>query len=100
MSFALFKPCPVQGYTGLMEHVRIRVKGHLAEDWSDSLGGLSITHTKRGETILSGSVGDQAALRGVLDRLADLGVDLVSLSTKGEQQSESLPLRPRGRRPA
>jgi hypothetical protein len=82
-----------------MERVRIRVKGHLAEDWSDSLAGLSVSHTKRGETILSGSVRDQAALRGVLDRLADLGVDLVSLSSTGEQQSESLPPRPGGRRP-
>jgi hypothetical protein len=83
-----------------MEHVRIRIKGHLAEDWSDSLAGLAITHTKRGETTLSGSVRDQAALRGVLDQLADLGVDLVSVSTKSEQQSERLPLRPGGRRPA
>jgi hypothetical protein len=83
-----------------MEQVRIRVRGHLAADWSDSLADLSIAHTKDGETILSGSVRDQAALRGVLDRLADLGVDLISLSTKSDQQSESLPLRPRGRRPA
>jgi hypothetical protein len=89
-----------RGYTGSMEQVRIRIKGHLAEDWSDSLAGLTIMHTKRGETILSGSVRDQAALRGVLDTLADMGVDLISLSTKGGQQCESPPLHPRGRRPA
>jgi len=83
-----------------MEHVRIRIKDHLAEDWSESLAGLAITHTKRGETVLSGQVRDQAALRGVLDRLADLGVDLVSLSTRSERRSGSLPLRPGERRPA
>jgi hypothetical protein len=71
-----------------MEHVRIRIKGHLAKDWAESLAGLAITHTKRGETLLSGSVRDQAALRGVLDTLADLGVELVALATTTERQSE------------
>ena len=71
-----------------MEHVCIRIKGHLAEDWSDSLAGLRIAHAKGGETVLSGPVRDQAALRGVLDRLADLGVELVSLATTAGRQSE------------
>jgi hypothetical protein len=83
-----------------MEQVRIRIKGHLAEDWSDSLAGLRITHTSRGETVLMGPVRDQAALRGVLERLADLGVELVSVSTRSEQRSESLPLGLGGGRPA
>jgi hypothetical protein len=82
-----------------MEQVHIRIKGHLAEDWSDSLAGLRITHTKRGETILSGSVRDQAALRGVLDRLADLGVELVSLATTADR-SQGSRSSPGERRPA
>jgi len=80
-----------------MEQVRIRIKGHLAEDWSDSLAGLRITHTSRGETVLSGQVRDQAALRGVLDRLADLGVGLVALATTAEKQSEGSRVSPGGK---
>ena len=64
-----------------MEQVEIRVRGQLDQDWSDWLGGLTLTPTENGETLLAGVVRDQAALRGVLDRLAGLGLDLVSLST-------------------
>ena len=64
-----------------MQQIEIRVKGHVDQRWSDWFEGLTITHTERGETFLSGSVRDQAALRGILSRLADLNLDLISVTT-------------------
>ena len=66
-----------------MQQVEIRLKGHIGLDWSDWLGGLSIIQTKKGETVLVGTVRDQAALRGLLDRLADLGLQLLSVTVTG-----------------
>ena len=66
-----------------MQQIEIRVKGQIDQDWSDWLDGLTITHTERGETVLAGSVRDQAALRGLLDRLADLGLQLISVASTG-----------------
>jgi hypothetical protein len=63
-----------------MLQVEIRVKEHLDYDWSEWLEGFSIVHTEGGETILIGTVRDQAALRGLLDRLADLGLQLSSVT--------------------
>ncbi len=63
-----------------MQKVEIRVRGHLDQDWSRSLGGLSITHTPEGLTLLTGSVRDQAALQGLLERIAGLGLELVSVN--------------------
>ena len=69
-----------------MQQVEIHLRGHIGLDWSDWLGGLSITHTETGETVLAGTVRDQAALRGVLDRLADLGLQLISVTATSSQQ--------------
>jgi hypothetical protein len=64
-----------------MERIEIRVKGQLDQNWSDWFGGLAIAHTMQGETVLAGPIRDQAELRGVLFRLTDLGLELVSLNT-------------------
>ena len=69
-----------------MELVEIHVKGHIADDWSDWLGGLIIAYTRDGETVLSGSVRDQAALRGLLNRIADLGLQLSSVTSTRSNQ--------------
>jgi len=69
-----------------MELVEIHVKGHIARDWSDWLGGLTITHTQQGETVISGPVRDQAALRGLLNRIADLGLQLSSVTSTRSNQ--------------
>jgi len=61
--------------------VEIQIKEHLDEDWSDWLAGFSVVHTEGGETVLAGPVRDQAELRGLLNRLADLGAQLSSVST-------------------
>jgi hypothetical protein len=52
-----------------MEQVEIRVKGLIDHTWSDWLGDLDIIHTTDGNTLLSGPLRDQAALRGVLPHL-------------------------------
>ena len=65
-----------------MQKIEIRIKGHIDRDWSDWMGGLIITHTGR-ETVLTGSVRDQAALYGLLSRLADLGLQLNSVTSAG-----------------
>ncbi|CAN7761628.1 hypothetical protein LJR153_007088 [Paenibacillus sp. LjRoot153] len=58
---------------------QIRVKGHLGPGWSDWFGGLTILLEDNGDTLLMGSV-DQAALHGVLRKVHDLGMLLISLS--------------------
>ncbi len=63
-----------------MQNVEIRVKGRIDEHWSDWLEGLTITHTGQDETILSGTVVDQAALYGLLAKLRDLGLSLLSVN--------------------
>jgi hypothetical protein len=57
---------------------QIRVKGHLGPEWTDWFGGLTVTPTDNGNTLLTGPVVDQAALHGLLKRVRDLGVPLIS----------------------
>ena len=66
-----------------MQQVEIRIKGQIDRDWSDWMSGLAITHTGEGETVLTGSVRDQAALYGLLARLSDLGLQLNSVTSSG-----------------
>jgi hypothetical protein len=58
----------------------IRIKETLSEDWSDWLDGLLITRDESGNTILIGSVLDQAALRGILGKLWDVNLTILSFS--------------------
>jgi uncharacterized membrane protein len=64
-----------------MLDVEIRIKGRIDEDWSEWLGGLIIIPTGGGETHLIGRVRDQAMLRGLLTEIADLGLELISVTT-------------------
>lgn len=57
----------------------IRVEGHLDDHWSAWLGGMTLTRTGRSETILTGALPDQAALYGVLMKMRDLALTLVSI---------------------
>jgi ABC-type multidrug transport system ATPase subunit len=61
----------------------IKFKGHLATHWRDWFGNLSMTQTETGETILAGPVKDQAALYGVLIKIRDLALPLLSVTQTG-----------------
>lgn len=59
---------------------RILVKETLSSHWTGWLGGLDIEYQPNGETSLSGKITDQAALYGLLNRLRDMGITLISLN--------------------
>jgi len=58
---------------------QIRLKDHLSREWTDWFGGLAITLEENGDTLLTGPVIDQAALYGLLRKVRDLGMALVSV---------------------
>ncbi len=60
----------------------ITVKGHLDQRWSDWFDGLTITHRENGESVLTGHLSDQAALHGVLTKVRDLGLVLITVECK------------------
>ena len=57
----------------------IKIEGHLNRQWADWFGGLTIRPEDNGDTLLTGSVIDQAALHGLLKKVRDLGMPLVSV---------------------
>ena len=73
-----------------MQHVEIRLEGHLDESWVEWLDGFTLIHIDNGETILTGEVNDQAALYGLIAKLRDLGVELVSVSFTRQSRKEGL----------
>ena len=58
---------------------QVRIKGHLDRQWQDWFGDLTITLAAHGETLLTGPIADQAALHGLLKKVRDLGMPLVSV---------------------
>lgn len=62
-----------------MQEVEICIEGHLNSEWGDWLGGITITHTEQDQSILTGTIQDQAALYGLIAKLRDLGVKLISV---------------------
>jgi hypothetical protein len=59
----------------------IRIKGHLDQQWTEWFEGLTITLEDNGDTLLTGHVVDQAALHGLLRKVRDLGMPLLSVDS-------------------
>jgi len=68
---------------------QIRIKGHLGRQWADWFGGLTITLEDNGETLLTGPVVDQAALYGLLRKVRDVGIPLLSVVCVKAGQAEA-----------
>jgi hypothetical protein len=69
---------------------QLRVQGHLGDHWSAWFGDLTLTHESDGTTSLSGAVPDQAELHGLLTKIRDLGVTLISVQVTDPSAEGSL----------
>ena len=69
---------------------QIRIQGHLGAEWTDWFEGLTITLQDNGETLLTGSVVDQAALYGLLRKVRDLGMPLLSVNRVYPGQADAV----------
>ena len=69
---------------------QIRIKGHLGRQWTEWFGGLAITLEADGDTLLTGPVVDQAALHGLLKKVRDLGMPLISVNRVKSGEAEEL----------
>jgi len=65
-----------------MQRVEIRVEGHIDETWSEWFEGFTLTHTGQNETVMTGEVPDQAALYGMINKMRDLGLSLLSVTSE------------------
>ena len=68
----------------------IRIKGHLGQQWRDWFMGLNILLEEDGNTVLAGAVVDQSALHGILKKVRDLGMPLVSVNPVGSVSEDLL----------
>jgi hypothetical protein len=68
---------------------QIKIKGQLNSQWTDWFEGLKITLEENGDTVLTGLVVDQAALHGLLKKVRDLGMPLVSVSPVETGQTDA-----------
>ncbi len=70
---------------------KIRIKGQLDSQWTDWFEGLTITLDDNGDTLITGAVVDQAALHGLLKKIRDLGLTLISICP-GQTDNRDLPI--------
>jgi len=71
------------------EYYEIKIKGHLDPRWSGWFAGLALTHLDGNETLLAGVLPDQAALHGLLERVRDLNLALISVTCGGPYTQDS-----------
>lgn len=80
-----YTPSGAQYESGRYE---IRIQGHLDAQWTDWFGMLSVTMEENGDTLLTGTVADQSALHGLLRKVRDLGMPLISVNRIGPRQTD------------
>jgi hypothetical protein len=78
---------PSSTYDDEPRSYEIHLRGHLDDKWADWFDGLTITRADNGETILRGPVVDQAALHGLLRKVRDLGLPLLSVIEVGSTKA-------------
>ncbi len=78
-----------KSYPGQPIVYQIRIKGHLGCQWTEWFGGLTITMEDNGDTLLTGPVVDQAALHGLLKKVRDLGMPLISVNRVEPGQADA-----------
>ena len=71
------------------EYYEIKIKGHLDQGWSESFADLKFTYPEEHVTVLSGWLPDQAAIHGLLERIRDLNLTLISVNTDGPWSQDS-----------
>jgi hypothetical protein len=72
---------------------QFRLRGQLSQQWTDWFEGLTITF-EEGNTLLTGAVIDQAALHGILKKVRDLGLPLLSVNSVESSRQETLDVKP------
>ena len=85
----------VRSYGSRVQY-EVRVKGHLGSRWTAWFDGLSLSDSDDGTTVIRGPVADQAALHGLLQKLRDIGIPLVSLTQLPDATTDGQPPRPEG----
>jgi hypothetical protein len=71
------------------EYYEIKIKGHLDQRWSEWFAGLKLKHLEENMTLLSGLLPDQASLHGLLERIRDLNLTLISVTCGGPSTQDS-----------
>ncbi|HYY88992.1 MAG TPA: hypothetical protein VFA49_09370 [Chloroflexota bacterium] len=79
---------------GVGENYEVRLKGRLDARWAAWFDGLGLTHEGAGTTVMHGPVADQAALHGLLSKVRDLGLPLVSTTRVGPAGSDATTIEP------
>ena len=85
---------PSEGDRPEARRYEIRLAGHLDAHWATWFDGLAVSHQGDGTTVISGSVADQAALHGLLQRVRDLGLPLVSVTQVDTDEPDLPPTTP------